>query len=240
MRVVGGRPAKVIYANIIIILEDETLRREFGWGQLSFDETLSSLKSLLKPTKTTIGASYQVVGFLYAFMKKKRRVEEGKNVEAHFDEKEEAAEERVIGLSPQNMEDMRQAKNQEKNAGVEDLLPYPLVEEFSKSSLYSQQQGFCGIEVDGDIIYGTKDCGNVNSIINNVISSVFTASSSLPTSPDVKSTQAERSELGGINVDTEDMISDVDGTKKFVNIDSIICNIDISHDEQESSRVSPF
>ncbi|PHT74388.1 hypothetical protein T459_21665 [Capsicum annuum] len=144
--------------------------------------------------------------------KKKRRVEEGKNVEAHSNEKEEAAEERVIGLSPQNMEDMRQAKN----------------------------QGFCGIEVDGDIIYGTKDCGNVNSIINNVISSVFTASSSLPTSPDVKSTQAERSELGDINVDTEDIIFDVDGTKKFVNIDSIICNIEISHDEQESSRVSPF
>ncbi|PHT99305.1 hypothetical protein BC332_31744 [Capsicum chinense] len=64
-----GRPAKAIYANLIMILADKTLCREFEWGELSFDETLSSLKSSLKPTKTTVGASYHLVGFSYAFMK---------------------------------------------------------------------------------------------------------------------------------------------------------------------------
>lgn len=51
-----------------MVLEAEALCREFGWGELSFDETLSLLKSSLKPTKITIGASYQLVGFSYAFM----------------------------------------------------------------------------------------------------------------------------------------------------------------------------
>ncbi|KAM3319897.1 putative protein isoform X1 [Capsicum chacoense] len=45
-------------------------------------------------------------------LEKKRRAEEGKNAEGHSDEKDEAAEERVISLRPLNMEDMRQAKNQ--------------------------------------------------------------------------------------------------------------------------------
>ncbi|PHT53213.1 hypothetical protein CQW23_07675 [Capsicum baccatum] len=45
-------------------------------------------------------------------LEKKRRAEEGKNAEGHSDEKNEAAEERVISLRPLNMEDMRQAKNQ--------------------------------------------------------------------------------------------------------------------------------
>ncbi|PHT89306.1 hypothetical protein T459_04419 [Capsicum annuum] len=91
----------------------------------------------------------------------------------------------------------------------------------------AQYQGFGGVKVDRDNIDGTKNCGDADSIINSVISSVFEASSSLPTYPDVKNTQAERSELGGINVDTEDMIADVDGTKKFVNVDSTTCNVEI-------------
>ncbi|KAF3647217.1 hypothetical protein FXO38_17802 [Capsicum annuum] len=95
----------------------------------------------------------------------------------------------------------------ENNAGAEDLLPYPLVEEFSKSFLYSQLQGFGGIEVDGDCIDGTKNYGN---------------------------------QLGAINVGTEDMISNVNGTKKFVNVDSTICNVEISHDEQEITCISPL
>ncbi|PHT81393.1 hypothetical protein T459_14408 [Capsicum annuum] len=49
------------------------------------------------------------------------------------------------------------------------------------------------MEVDGDNIDGTKNWGDVDSIINNVISSVFATSSSLPTSLNVKNTQAERS-----------------------------------------------
>ncbi|KAM3305066.1 hypothetical protein P3S67_011932 [Capsicum chacoense] len=68
MRVVGGRLTKVIYANLIMILEDADLCREYGWSELSFNETISSLKSSLKPTKTTVGSSYQLVGFPYAFM----------------------------------------------------------------------------------------------------------------------------------------------------------------------------
>ncbi|KAM3237518.1 hypothetical protein P3L10_012547 [Capsicum annuum] len=68
MRVVGGRLTKVIYANLIMILEDTYLCREYGWSELSFNETISSLKSSLKPTKTTVGSSYQLVGFPYAFM----------------------------------------------------------------------------------------------------------------------------------------------------------------------------
>ncbi|KAF3636368.1 hypothetical protein FXO37_25465 [Capsicum annuum] len=68
MRVVGGRLTKVIYANLIMILEDAYLCREYGWGELSFDETISSLKNSLKPTKTTVGSSYQLVGFPDAFM----------------------------------------------------------------------------------------------------------------------------------------------------------------------------
>ncbi|PHT68337.1 hypothetical protein T459_27824 [Capsicum annuum] len=43
---------------------------------------------------------------------KKRRAEEGKNTKDHSDEKEEAAEERVTGLGPLNMEEIRQSKNQ--------------------------------------------------------------------------------------------------------------------------------
>ncbi|KAF3636179.1 hypothetical protein FXO38_24304 [Capsicum annuum] len=132
---------------------------------------------------------------------KKRRAKEGKNAEGHSDEKEEAAEERVISLGPLNMEEMRQ----EKNAGVEDLLPFPLVEEFSKSSLYSQLQPLL--------------------VWQHLL---------------IKSTQAERSELGGINDDTEDVISDIDTTTKFVNIDSTTCVVEIFHDEQESTRVSPM
>ncbi|KAF3612708.1 hypothetical protein FXO38_36666 [Capsicum annuum] len=185
------------------------LCRAYGWGELSFDEIISSLKSSLKPTKTTVGSSYQLIGFPYAFMlkedgdilsdkqpdnlqgepsrdpmvdnqnddssekrfllallvllvlnedqdpgallmvvcqghtnrvvldtvaslsllfhghdklffdihassfeEKKRRAEEGKNTKDHSDEKEEAAEERVTGLGPLNMEEIRQAKNQ--------------------------------------------------------------------------------------------------------------------------------
>ncbi|PHU07284.1 hypothetical protein BC332_23773 [Capsicum chinense] len=162
---------------------------------------------------------------------KKRRAEEGKNAKGHSNEKEEAAEERATGLGHLNMEEMRQAKNQEKNAGAEDLLPFPLVEEFSKYSPYSELQDFGGTKVDEDNIDETKNCGDVDSIINNVISSVFAASSSLPTSPD---------ELGGINNDTTDVISDVDAATKFVNVDSTTCVVEIYHDEQESTRVSPM
>ncbi|KAF3621223.1 hypothetical protein FXO38_13843 [Capsicum annuum] len=67
-------------------------------------------------------------------------------------------------------------KDLEKNVGAEDLLPFPLEEEFSKSSLYSQLQ-----------------------------------------------------EFGGINVDTKDMVSYVDGTKKVVNVDLTTCDVEISH-----------
>ncbi|KAF3670139.1 hypothetical protein FXO37_08692 [Capsicum annuum] len=148
---------------------------------------------------------------------KKRRAEEGKNAKGHSNEKEEAAEERATGLGHLNMEEMRQEKNQEKNAGAEDLLPFPL--------------DFGGTKVDEDNIDETKNCGDVDSIINNVISSVFAASSSLPTSPD---------ELGGINNDTTDVISDVDAATKFVNVDSTTCVVEIYHDEQESTRVSPM
>ncbi|KAM3216509.1 hypothetical protein P3L10_025950 [Capsicum annuum] len=59
----GGRLTKVIYANLIMILEDADMCREYGWGELSFDETISSLKSSLKPTKTNVRSSYQLVGF---------------------------------------------------------------------------------------------------------------------------------------------------------------------------------
>uniref|UniRef100_M1BRP3 ATP binding protein n=2 Tax=Solanum TaxID=4107 RepID=M1BRP3_SOLTU len=45
-------------------------------------------------------------------LEKKRSAEEGQSAEGNSDEKEEAAEERVITLRPLNMEDMRQAKNQ--------------------------------------------------------------------------------------------------------------------------------
>ncbi|PHT83933.1 hypothetical protein T459_12376 [Capsicum annuum] len=117
---------------------------------------------------------------------------------------------------------------EEKNAGAEDLLPFPLVEEFSKSSPYSELQDFGGTKVDEDNIDETKNCGNVDSIINNVISSVFAASSSLATSPDVKNTQAERSEVGCINNDTTYVISVVDATTKFVNVDSTTCVVEIS------------
>ncbi|KAF3655781.1 hypothetical protein FXO38_14517, partial [Capsicum annuum] len=158
---------------------------------------------------------------------KKWRAEEGKNTEGHSDKKEEVAEERVTSLGPLNMEEMRQAKNQEKTAEAEVLLPFPLVEEFSKSSPYSELQDFGSTKVDEDNIDETNNYGDVDSIINNVISSVFAVSSSLPTSPDVKNTQAEISELGGINNDTTDVISNVDATMKF-------------HNEQESTRVSPM
>ncbi|PHT81282.1 hypothetical protein T459_14297 [Capsicum annuum] len=262
------------------------LCREYGWGELSFDETICSLKCSLKPTKITVRSSYQLVGFPYAFMKlqrtcskkfkkildknkplkselskiktlllgklkvdgdilpdkqsdnlqgesshdpmvddqyddstkkrsfsqghtnrvvldsdasllllfhghdklffdirtssfeeKTRQAEEGKSAKGHSNEKEEAAEETATGLGPLNMEEIRQAKNQD----------------------------FGGTKVDEDNIDETKNCGDVDSIINNVISSVFAASSSLPTSPD---------ELGGINNDTTDVISDVDATTK--------------------------
>ncbi|KAF3650748.1 hypothetical protein FXO37_18320 [Capsicum annuum] len=83
------------------------------------------------------------------------------------------------------------------------------------------------MEVDGDNIDGTKNCGDVDSIINNVISSVFATSSSLPTSLNVKNTQAERS-LDHINVDTKEMIFDIDRTKKVVNVDSTTCDVEIS------------
>ncbi|PHT32522.1 hypothetical protein CQW23_28859 [Capsicum baccatum] len=63
----------------------------------------------------------------------------------------------------------------EKNMGAEDLLPFSLVEEFSKFSPYSELQ-----------------------------------------------------ELGGIKNDTTDVISDVDATTKFVNVDSTTCVIEIS------------
>ncbi|KAF3662569.1 U6 snRNA-associated Sm-like protein LSm5 [Capsicum annuum] len=125
---------------------------------------------------------------------------------------------------------------EEKNAGAKDLLPFSLVEEFSKSSPYFELQDFGGFEVDEDNINETKNYGDVNSIINNVISSVFAASSSLPTSPDVKNTQAKRLDFGGINNDTTDVISDVDATTKFVNVDSTT----YVDDEQESTRVSPM
>ncbi|PHU03129.1 hypothetical protein BC332_28380 [Capsicum chinense] len=274
-------------------VRNANLYRQYGWGELSFDETISSLKSSLKPTKTTVGSSYQLVGFPYAFMllallvllvlnedqdpgaslvivcqghtncvvldsdsslslpfhghdklffntyasafEKKKQ-----NAEGHSDEKEEATEERVTGLGPLNMEEMRRAKNQEKNVGTENLLPFPLIKEFSKSSLYSELQDFGGTEVDEDNINKTKNCGDVDSIINNVISSVFAASSSLPISLNVKNTQAERSELGGINNDTTDVISDVDATTKFVNVDSTTCVVEIFHDEQKSTHVSPM
>ncbi|PHT34579.1 hypothetical protein CQW23_26379 [Capsicum baccatum] len=247
-----------------MILEDADLCRQYGWGELSFDETISSLKSSLKPTKTTVGSSYQLVCFPYAFMLLALLVllvlhkdqdpgaslvivrqghtnrvvldsdsslslpfhghdklffdthasafkEKKQNAEGHSDEKEEATEERVTGLGPLNMEEMRRAKNQD----------------------------FGGTEVDEDNINKIKNCGDVDSIINNVISSVFAASSSLPISLDVKNTQAERS-LGGINNDTTDVISDVDATTKFVNVDSTTCVVEIFHDEQESTRVSPM
>ncbi|PHT42517.1 hypothetical protein CQW23_16542 [Capsicum baccatum] len=131
---------------------------------------------------------------------KKRGAEEGKNIEGHSGEKEEVAEERVTSLEPLNIEEMRQAKNHD----------------------------FGGSKVDEDNIDETKNYGDINSIINNVISSVFAASSSLPTSPDVKNTQAERSDLGGINNDMTDVISDVDATPKFVNVDSITYVVGIS------------
>ncbi|KAF3641398.1 hypothetical protein FXO38_21647 [Capsicum annuum] len=129
---------------------------------------------------------------------------------------------------------------QEKNAGAKDLLPFPLVEEFSKSSPYFELQDFGGSEVDEENIDETMNYGNVNSIINNVISSMFAASCSLPASPDVKNTQVERSNLGGINNDTTDVISDVDATTKFVNVDSTTCVVELAHDEQESTRVFPM
>ncbi|KAF3667297.1 hypothetical protein FXO38_08671 [Capsicum annuum] len=266
------------------------LCREYGWGELSFDETICSLKCSLKPTKITVRSSYQLVGFPYAFMKlqrtcskkfkkildknkplkselskiktlllgklkvdgdilpdkqsdnlqgesshdpmvddqyddstkkrsfsqghtnrvvldsdasllllfhghdklffdirtssfeeKTRQAEEGKSTKGHSNKKEEAAEETATGLGPLNMEEIRQAKNQD----------------------------FGGTKVDEDNIDETKNCGDVDSIINNVISSVFAASSSLPTSPD---------ELGGINNDTTDVISDVDATTNAKNI----------------------
>ncbi|PHT37868.1 hypothetical protein CQW23_21441 [Capsicum baccatum] len=359
----GGRLTKVIYANLIMILEDAYLCREYGWGELSFDENISSLKSLLKPTKTTVGSSYQLVGFPYAFMKGaveafslehemasnndsedkrfsllnqkldklqstyskkfKKILDENKSLKFELSEIKtlllgklkadgdilsdkqpdnlqgytnrvalnsdaflslpfhvhdklffdiHATSFEVIILeipyfpsllSPESLEDfpekkrnnelkkrrmqkviqMRNKKPQKEeslNAGAEDLLPFPLVEEFSKCSLYSELQNFGGIEVDEDNIDETKNCGDVDPIINNVISSVSAASSSLSTSPDVKNTQAERSDLSGIKNDTTDMIFDVDATMKFVNIDSTTCVVEISHDEQESTRVSPM
>ncbi|PHT66536.1 hypothetical protein T459_30961 [Capsicum annuum] len=325
MRVVGGRLTKVIYANLIMILEDEYLCREYGWGELSFDETISSLKSSLKPTKTTVGSSYQLVGFPYAFMKlqstcskkfkkildenkslkselskiktlllgklkadgailsakqpdnlqatntacvvgikwkpgpcsftsgcpeKKQLAKKGKNAEGHSYEKEEAVEERVTSLGPLNMEEIKQAKNQEplytviylqtkllfnKPSEDEARLPNkviwasnisPTTDDFlslrkndnfstSQQLIYVVQWDFGGTEADKDNIDETKNCGDVDSIINNVIFSVFAASSSLPTSPNVKNTQAERSELGGIKNDTTDVISEVDATTKI-------------------------
>ncbi|PHT29288.1 hypothetical protein CQW23_31090 [Capsicum baccatum] len=133
-----------------------------------------------------------------------------------------------MALLSKSMTWVSSKKDLEKNARVEDLLPFPLEEEFSKSSPYSELQDFGGPKFDEDNIDETKNCGDVDSIINNVISSVFTASSSLPTSPDVKNTQAERSDLGGINNDTTNVISDIDATTKFVNADSTTCVIEIS------------
>ncbi|KAF3645676.1 hypothetical protein FXO37_20856 [Capsicum annuum] len=78
---------------------------------------------------------------------------------------------------------------------------------------------FAGTEVDEDNIDGTKNSGDIDSIINNVISCVFAAFSSLPASPDVKRAWC-------IDVDTEDVISDVDATTKFVNVDSTICVVE--------------
>ncbi|PHU08916.1 hypothetical protein BC332_20776 [Capsicum chinense] len=249
MCVAGGRLTKVIYANLIMILKDADLCKEYGWGELAFDETISSLKSSLNQQKllsdhctnllvfhlhlccnygeeghtasnctstrcnkpcfvsesfeyyakqcakfnqghtncvvldsdTSLSLPFHDHDKLFfdiqasAFEEKKRRVEEGKNAEGHSNEKEEVAEVRVTGLGPLNMEEMRQAKNQEKNAGAEDLLPVPLVEEFSKSSPYFELQ-----------------------------------------------------ELGGINNYTTEVISDVDATTKFVNVDSTTCAVEIS------------
>ncbi|PHU17369.1 hypothetical protein BC332_13064 [Capsicum chinense] len=79
---------------------------------------------------------------------KTRQAEEGKNAKGHSNEKEEAAEKTATGLGPLNMEEIRQAKNQEKNEVVEDLLPFPLVKEFSKSSPYSELQELGGINND--------------------------------------------------------------------------------------------
>ncbi|KAF3630218.1 hypothetical protein FXO38_27287 [Capsicum annuum] len=92
---------------------------------------------------------------------------------------------------------------------------------------------FAGTEVDEDNIDGTKNSGDVDSIINNVISSVFAAFSSLPASPDVKRAWC-------IYVDTEDVISDVDATTKFVNVDSTTCVVEKYHDEQKRTRVYPM
>ncbi|PHT68340.1 hypothetical protein T459_27827 [Capsicum annuum] len=199
-----------------MILEDVNQCREYGWGELSFDETISSLKNSLKPTKTIVGSSYQLVGFPYEFMK---GAVEAFSLEHELPSNNESEDKRFSLLNQ---------KLDEKNAGAEDLLPFPLVEEFSKSSPYFELQDFGGTEVDKDNIDETKNYGNVDSIINNVISSVFAAFSSFPTSHDVKNTQAERSEFGGMNSDTMDVISDVDATMKFVNVDSTTCVVEIS------------
>ncbi|KAF3621586.1 hypothetical protein FXO38_31748 [Capsicum annuum] len=210
----GGRLTKVIYANLIMILEDADMCREYGWGELSFDETISTVEAFSLEHKlpsnndnedkrfsllnqkldlkvdgdilsnkqpdnlqgessrdpmvddqyddSTEKRSVRVLNIILftvqsqghtnrvvldsnaslplifhdhdklffdirasAFKEKKRQAEEGKNSKGHSNEKEEAAEERTTGLGPLNMKDMRQAKNQEKNAGAEDLLPFP-------------------------------------------------------------------------------------------------------------------
>ncbi|PHT35936.1 hypothetical protein CQW23_23636 [Capsicum baccatum] len=71
-----------------------------------------------------------------------------------------------------------------------------------------------------------KSSQNLLSILS---CNVFVASSSLSTSLDVKNTQDEKSGLGDINVDTKDMVSYVDGTKKVVNVDLTTCDVEISH-----------
>ncbi|KAF3651512.1 hypothetical protein FXO38_16586 [Capsicum annuum] len=188
-----------------------------------------------------------------AFEEKKQLAKKGKNAEGHSYEKKEVVEERVTSLGPLNIEEIKQAKNQEplyiviylqtkllfnKPSEDEARLPNKVIwasnispttddflslrknDNFSTSQfvkidaqlIYVVQWDFGGTEADKDNIDETKNCGDVDSIINNVIFSVFAASSSLPTSPNVKNTQAERSELGGIKNDTTDVISEVDAT----------------------------
>ncbi|PHT36129.1 hypothetical protein CQW23_23829 [Capsicum baccatum] len=99
---------------------------------------------------------------------------------------------------------------------------------FLKSALSEIKRLLLGkLKVDGDIL---SDKQSYNLQVEPSHDPIVHDQSDDPHRPP----ENERFELGGINVDTKDMISDVDGTKKFLNVDSTTCNVETSAEHADN------
>ncbi|KAF3655415.1 hypothetical protein FXO38_14697 [Capsicum annuum] len=207
-----------------MVLEDEAMCREFGWGELLFEEALSLLKSSLKQTKTTVGALYQLVGFPYAFMK---GLVKAFTLEHELPTNNDR-EDKTFNKQPDNI-----YAEPSHDPSVHDQCDNPHRPTKNKRSEKKRQA-----EERNDV----EGHSNKKEEATEEREKKRRAEEGKDTdghSYDKEEATKERL-LGGINVDIEDMISDGDGTKKFLNIDSTICNVETSHDEQKSTHVSPL